>query len=193
MEISKLDRRSQYSIKVIREALFELLEQKTLEEITVVEICKNANVNRGTFYKYYRDVPDLYNKTEDALVEELHALLPDTSAEEYKPQFFFQDILHILTENREFIFIAKNKQFSERLARKLLIFFRPYIQKMTRACHPDYSDTENILLTEYILGGCTKVVTYWFNDNMQISIEQMETLLSGMIQQSLQFSQTRNK
>lgn len=185
MEISKLDRRSQYSIKVIREALFTLLEEKTLDEITVVEICRNANVNRGTFYKYYRDVADLYDKTEDALVEELHALLPDSSATEYKPQFFFQDILHTLSENREFLFIAKNKQFSERLARKLLVFFRPYIQKMTKSCHPDHSDTENILLTEYILGGCTKVVTYWLNDNMQIPIVQMEKTLSGMIQQSL--------
>lgn len=182
---TSLDRRSKYSIQVIRQALFELLEQKSLEDITVVEICKTADVNRGTFYKYYRDVLDLYDKTEDALVEELHALLPDTKNTECKPQFLFKDVLHILTENREFIYIAKNKPFSDRLAQKLLIFFRPYIQQMIQNAHPDNSNMDVMLLTEYILGGCTKVVTYWLNNDMTISIEDIEKILSKMIQKSI--------
>lgn len=188
MKHSKLDRRSKYSIQVIRKALFQLLEQKSLEEITVVEICKVADVNRGTFYKYYRDVPDLYDKTEDTLVTELHALLPDGKNADYKPQFFFKDILYILSENREFIYIAKNNPFSERLAQKLLIFFRPYLQQIVQSYHPDNKDIDIVLLTEYILGGCTRVVTFWLNDHMQLPIEQMEKILSSMIQQCLIFN-----
>lgn len=187
MKHSKLDRRSQYSIQVIRDALFELLEQKPLEEITVVEICKLADVNRGTFYKYYRDVPDLYDKTEDALVKEFHALLPDTQNKDFEAQFFFRDILHILAENREFIYIAKNKPFSERLAQKLLVFFKPYLQQTIESAHPDSQEREILLLTEYILGGLIRVVTFWLNNQMSISIDEMEKILSEIIQQSLAF------
>lgn len=187
MKHSKLDRRSQYSIQVIRDALFELLEQKPLEEITVVEICKLADVNRGTFYKYYRDVPDLYDKTEDALVKEFHALLPNTQNKDFQAQFFFRDILHILAENHEFIYIAKNKPFSERLAQKLLVFFKPYLQQTIESAHPDSQEREILLLTEYILGGLIRVVTFWLNNQMSISIDEMEKILSEIIQQSLAF------
>ena len=34
-----------------------------MDKITVVDTYVKADVNRGTFYKYYRDVPDLYDKT----------------------------------------------------------------------------------------------------------------------------------
>ena len=43
----RLDRRSRYSMQVIREALFELLETKSLDEITVVDIVNEAKVGRG--------------------------------------------------------------------------------------------------------------------------------------------------
>lgn len=187
MDHSVLDRRSRYSIRVIREALFKLLEKKPLEEITVVEICRTADVNRGTFYKYYRDVPDLYNKTEDALADELYSLIPDREEISFTPQYFFRDVLNILMENREFIYITKNKQFSERLAQKLLAFFCPYIRQMIQANHPGSSDTDILFLTEYILGGCTRVVIYWLDTNMQMSVERMEKILSSVVQQSLMF------
>lgn len=186
MKHSTLDRRSKYSIHVIREALFELLRQKPLDEITVVEICKTADVNRGTFYKYYRDVPDLYDQTENALVEEFHALLPNMEKTDYDLPLCFKDILKILVNNREFIYIAKNKPFSERLAQKLLVFFEPYLQETLRSSHPESKDSDIIFLTEYILGGLTRIVTYWVNTEMKLSTDEMEKILTDIMRQSMQ-------
>ena len=56
------DRRAQYSKRVIREALYELMQQKPLNKITVTEICALADVNRSTFYAYYTDIFDLHRK-----------------------------------------------------------------------------------------------------------------------------------
>ncbi|KIG13146.1 Transcriptional regulator, TetR family protein [Enhygromyxa salina] len=58
-------RRSQRSLERIIEALDELLEAKTFEEITVSEVCKQAGVAVGTFYDR------VGNK--DALLEHLRA------------------------------------------------------------------------------------------------------------------------
>lgn len=60
-------RRSQRSLERIIEALDELIEQKTFEEITVTEVCKRAGVAVGTFYDR------VGNK--DALLEHLRARL----------------------------------------------------------------------------------------------------------------------
>ena len=41
------------------EALIALLEEKELEYITVKEICRQAGVNRSTFYLHYETIADL--------------------------------------------------------------------------------------------------------------------------------------
>lgn len=180
-----LDRRSKYSIQVIRQALFELLETKSLDEISVVDICTKADVNRGTFYKYYRDVPDLYNKTEDSLVEEIYALMPEPDSRGFQNHFFFKEILNTLATNKEFTYIAQNKDFSERIAQKLLTFFIPYLQQALQIKCPNASDEDTALLLEYVLGGCIRVVSYWMKSGMKVPIETISEKLSTMILHSL--------
>jgi len=62
MERRKEDRRTRYSKMVIRDSLFELMQEKPIEKITVKELCEKADVNRSTFYAYYTDIYDLNRK-----------------------------------------------------------------------------------------------------------------------------------
>lgn len=47
----------------MNEALITLLEEKDLEYITVKELCRQAGVNRSTFYLHYETIADLVNET----------------------------------------------------------------------------------------------------------------------------------
>lgn len=185
----RLDRRSRYSIQVIRQALFELLETKALDEITVVDICNKADVNRGTFYKYYRDVPDLYDKIEDSLINEIYSLIPEVDVKDFQNQYFFKKILNILADNKEFTYIAQNKDFSDHLAQKLFTFFIPYLQQILQVRCPAASEQEATLMIEYVLGGCIRVVSYWLKNEMKIPIDDIEKDLSAMINHSLSMYQ----
>lgn len=49
------------------EALIALLEKKDLEYITVKEICRQAGVNRSTFYLHYETIADLVEETLDMI------------------------------------------------------------------------------------------------------------------------------
>ena len=53
-----MDRRVKYTKMIIRETFINLLEKKNINKITVSEICKEADINRATFYRYYLDVYD---------------------------------------------------------------------------------------------------------------------------------------
>lgn len=64
-----LDRRVLYTRKVIKEALYSLLQNSTLEQITVKEICAEADINRATFYRNYKDIFDLYETLESEMVQ----------------------------------------------------------------------------------------------------------------------------
>lgn len=66
-ETRKLDRRTAYTRMVIRDALYDLLKTKHLDEITVKELCEKADINRATFYRNYLDLYDLFEKLEEEL------------------------------------------------------------------------------------------------------------------------------
>ncbi len=50
-----LDRRTRYTLMVIHDAFFELLDEMGFSKITVSDICRRAQINRGTFYLHYED------------------------------------------------------------------------------------------------------------------------------------------
>lgn len=66
---NKIDRRVRYTKKAIRDSFIALLEQKPIEKISVTEICKGADINRGTFYSHYSDPFELRNALANELVE----------------------------------------------------------------------------------------------------------------------------
>ncbi len=59
MEI-KTDIRIIKTKRKIKEVFAELLSKKEFKKITVTEIAKTAEINKGTFYLHYKDIYDLY-------------------------------------------------------------------------------------------------------------------------------------
>ena len=55
----KTDPRTRYTRQIITTAFWQLLRQKPMEKITVKEVCDLAQINRGTFYRHFRDCYDL--------------------------------------------------------------------------------------------------------------------------------------
>ena len=66
-ELKKEDRRVRRTKKLVTQALTELLQKKQINEITVKELTDLADMNRGTFYLYYRDIFDMLEKIEAEL------------------------------------------------------------------------------------------------------------------------------
>ena len=53
IKVKKIDRRTRYTRMVIKDALLELLSEKEYADITVADLCRKAEINRGTFYLHY--------------------------------------------------------------------------------------------------------------------------------------------
>jgi AcrR family transcriptional regulator len=49
----KNNRRAKFTKELIKSSFLTLLQESELPEVTVTEICKLADVNRGTFYLHY--------------------------------------------------------------------------------------------------------------------------------------------
>ncbi len=74
MDLRK-DRRVQYTKKVLREALFDLLKEKELSQISITELCRSADVNRNSFYRHYTIPMDILLELEEEVFEKLSEVL----------------------------------------------------------------------------------------------------------------------
>ena len=65
------------SRRLICDALLELLDEKPLEKITVTDITKRADVNRGTFYLHYDSVNEVISELQDAYIAHMDQYFAD--------------------------------------------------------------------------------------------------------------------
>ena len=54
MSGTKDNRRVQYTMDRFKDALLHILATKPLDEVTVTELCRQADLNRGTFYLHFQ-------------------------------------------------------------------------------------------------------------------------------------------
>jgi len=50
----------QHAKTAIINSFKELLNKQSIDKITVKEICENCDVNRQTFYYYFKDIMDIF-------------------------------------------------------------------------------------------------------------------------------------
>ncbi|QUG40012.1 TetR/AcrR family transcriptional regulator [Psychrobacillus sp. INOP01] len=57
--------------KAIYQALTHLLKDKLLTDINVTELCREASINRGTFYFHYEEVGDVFKEFFEEVIRDL--------------------------------------------------------------------------------------------------------------------------
>ena len=75
--VKRDDRRARYTKMVIHDAFFELLESEGFDKMSVTDICKRADVNRGTFYLHYEDKYALLDELIDEALDNVAVIEPD--------------------------------------------------------------------------------------------------------------------
>lgn len=65
------------SRKLIRSAMIELLAEKDLSRITVVDIIRRADLSRNTFYAHYQDVYAVLEELENDFLTEMNLRLDE--------------------------------------------------------------------------------------------------------------------
>lgn len=69
------NKRKTASKQEIKRAFTRLIHEKGFEGLTVMEIAREAGINRGTFYTHYIDKYDLMDKLEMETINDLKAIL----------------------------------------------------------------------------------------------------------------------
>ena len=105
----KQDRRVRKSKDSLKNSLIELMQSKSVNNITVKELVIKADLNRSTFYNYYCDIPDMLKKLEEELYTEFlytierHIYKCDKNIDISEGTHeFIEDMCNVIIDNYDF-------------------------------------------------------------------------------------------
>jgi len=162
-----MDQRIRISKKMLKEALMELLKTEPLAKISIKEICEKADINRGTFYKYYIDkyslclevATDFTNEVIECIKSEEDAVLK---------------ILNIVKNNDKYA-VLLSKTFDDPTV-PIKLYKSCNVEKIIREhffSEFDKDDETISYLISYMCAGFYAIVVKWIYSGFALPIEQV--------------------
>ncbi|KOR26960.1 TetR/AcrR family transcriptional regulator [Clostridium sp. L74] len=175
----KGNRRILYTKKVIKESLIELLQHKKIHEVTVTDICKKANINRGTFYTHYKDAYDLLKSIEDELFNQILEYIEETPVEDYK-NILLLKALELIDENKELCRILFSKQMENNIMDRIIyVANKAEIDKLISSSKVD--DVFLDYFIKYSVGGVFSVIQTWLENDLNESPQEIVNIINDII------------
>lgn len=181
------DLRIKYTKLVIKKALFELMLTQPLSRITVTDICNTAEINRGTFYKYYNDPKDLLIQIENHLIVEIQEVLDKTLG----TGTYYESLLKALdytAKSSELCKILFSNNGDPEFIQRILSLAHDKTIGVYQASAPKASKEKLELLYIFISNGIIGIMKNWINSDMAESPEELAELLSKLITQCISIS-----
>ena len=176
METKKEDRRVRRTKKLLTQALTQLLQQKQVKEITVKELTDLADMNRGTFYLYYKDIFD-------ELFENLNGIIAlrenANVSEQAKP--ILLDLFTFIEDNQEMCRVLLSPNGDMNFLHRLNEVMREKCLQLYQTAEPKGTEDEFDYHYSFIIFGCAGIIRAWVNRGCPENAEDMAELTSRMI------------
>ncbi len=114
-----MDRRQEKTKQAILQALIDLIDKKGLDQVSVSDLCQQANISRSTFYLHYKNMEDLLLSVEADFIREITEAIQDLETEDliYNSQALtqlFTRILESIEKNSDLIITLMSPTTSPR-------------------------------------------------------------------------------
>lgn len=163
----------------IIDSFWSVLKENGLHKMTVTSITREAGYNRGTFYEYFKDIPDLLEVIENDLMEELSKHLASvfdvkiinlsTLAKKCAlilPQFD-DKLFYLLGENGD-------STFSYRFKKKFVKEIANYFDFGEKATYKDY-------VVDYCYSALIGIRLHWYENKKDLSFEELIRITQSLI------------
>ncbi len=176
--LNENDKRIRRTKQNIRNALFRILEQKSLDQVTVSEIVRTADINRSTFYFYYEDINDLFQQTEQEIFDTFTREVVATDAKFESKEEFIAYLTRYLDFCRENYIVCKFVT-SNRCNNDLADKIREQLQKTIPNSRRIYDEKDpRQYLTTFAISAFLFSILEWMDDGMRIETKEMAEFLT---------------
>lgn len=183
----KVDRRTIKTKKAIKQAFIELLSRKNVNDITITDISKEADINRKTFYNNYSGIHEIISEIEEELFTTFKAEIKglDVRSEMHNPY----NVLIRLTALLDSDYLFYNKIMSSDLNTHLIAKIVGYLKEQTKKvlkARSNYDEYEMNIVIEYSISGMLSVYQEWLNSGREEPIEKLALIISDLFYEGVE-------
>ncbi|MCM2535322.1 TetR/AcrR family transcriptional regulator [Neobacillus pocheonensis] len=182
--MSKVDRRIAKSQVAIKNAVTELMSEKSFDDITIQDIADRADVNRGTIYLHYMDKYDLLDKMIEEHIDNLRELCQSAA------EMTFQEGNYVWYKyfERHYLF------FSTMLASKGAPYFRSrfldlvieeFKAEVDIEVGKNYGLNEEVIL-QFFGSAVVGAVEWWFKNGMPLPARVMAEQTGALLDRNFE-------
>lgn len=174
------------SRKLIKAALADLLQEKPLDKITVTDVVNRAEINCGTFYAHYTDIPNVIDHLIGETFSRIQQILSEAPCQIHDiPGILTCQIQLILEEDLPFYRKLLNSGASALLLRRLTDIILEYLLQREED-FPLGSHEQYVLTIHFCAGGLGTLYLNWFAGKLPLTLSeitvQAEKMLCGFLQ-----------
>ena len=168
-------RSAKRSRRLIREAFAGLMNEKPIDKITVTDIVRRADINRGTFYAHYSDTKAVIEQIENEVIEKIIEILKAFRFDSFinNPRSIFEMIANFIEEDKELYQKLINTSSSELFIVKLKQLIIRYLNDHSDIPEKFKEGKEFILRVEFFAGGVTNLYQSWLKGELDCSLSEI--------------------
>jgi AcrR family transcriptional regulator len=190
MRNTKADRRSERTRQLLSAALIALMLEQRYDEITVQDIIDRANIGRSTFYAHYLDKEDLLVSGFTRVLDMLSPYAqPQDAGESQVPPNLTRFFEHVQEHYQLYKALVRGGGI-DRLFKKSRQYMRQNIEQhlteLIAAAQPPAERLPVPLVADYLAGAVLSMLTWWLDNEMPYTPNQMNTLFQQLVRPGVQ-------
>ena len=181
MKDIKQSRKTKYTQTALKNSLIELMKEKSINRITIKELCDTADLNRTTFYAHYDDQYQLLKSIEDEtltwVIETIAGFSGKTAKEDVMNNI--ERIFIYIIENKNHIQVLMSEQGDIDFQRNLLGVI--YEQCGIWLANDLYEDVaKNELYFVFLVNGSVGLIQHWLKTGLNETTQEMSEIIYNM-------------
>lgn len=172
------------SKQMIRQALLELLNEKTFEKITATDIIKRADINRSTFYAHYPDAKGLMDEILGDISMVFQNMLSsmDFSAFFDDPRPILKIVVDFMKENQMLYKMLIRSNMTLGVLDKLKQALIQQVLLCPNLPVEDRNSVETEIRVRVLLGGLVDAYRQWLCGEFTCTLEEATEEVAKIIQ-----------
>lgn len=168
------------SKKLIQKAFVELIQEKDIDKITVTDIVRRADINRGTFYAHYADTHAVVSQIENDVIAKMLTLIDERDEQEIvkNPLPVLLEVNHFLVDDIDFYRKLINSKYSSSFLEKLRQIFIQKMMANKMAASPVKNQKEFFITICFFAGGMVGLYQDWFAGRIDASLDDIAGMVS---------------
>jgi len=173
----------------IKNAMIDLLQDKSFSEINITELCLKATINRSTFYSHYKNTYELFNE----IISDIRLLLVE----------YYEVYIEGITNNKPNIGLDDMSIINKDLilpflefTKNNIVFFKIYLSNpqyfneyyiinrysKNYPCDDTKLKIKNNYKLSFYYSGIKTIIKYWINTGLKETSEEIANIILESIQ-----------